>query len=89
MTTRRGAFSGGTARPLFSSFALPGLPDFGLVLRPLTQAGALHRGPALSPDGDLVSYASDRAGSFDIVVQQADSGRPVASCTSRARTMRT
>jgi Tol biopolymer transport system component len=49
----------------------------GLVLRPLTQAGALHRGPALAPTGDLVSYACDREGSFDIMVQQADSGRPL------------
>jgi Tol biopolymer transport system component len=57
--------------------APPPVMGVGLVLRPLTQAGALHRGPALSPDGDLVSYASDRAGSFDIVVQQADSGRPL------------
>jgi Tol biopolymer transport system component len=49
----------------------------GLVLRPLTQAGALHRGPALALNGDLVSYACDREGSFDIMVQQADSGRPL------------
>lgn len=48
-----------------------------LVLRPLTQAGALHRGSAIAPNGDLVSYASDREGSFDIMVQQADSGRPL------------
>jgi Tol biopolymer transport system component len=54
----------------------PGL-GASLVLRPLTQGGALHSGPVLSPGGDLVSYACDRAGSFDLMVQQADGGRPL------------
>lgn len=49
----------------------------GLVLRPLTQGGALHRWPAISPNGDLVTYASNREGSFDVVVQQVGIGRPL------------
>jgi Tol biopolymer transport system component/predicted Ser/Thr protein kinase len=49
----------------------------GVVLRPLTFGGARHRGPAISPAGDLVSYASDRHGSFDIMVQQVATGRPL------------
>jgi tRNA A-37 threonylcarbamoyl transferase component Bud32 len=49
----------------------------GMVLRPLTPGGARHREPAISPNGDLVTYASDREGSFDIVVQQVGVGRPL------------
>jgi predicted Ser/Thr protein kinase len=49
----------------------------GMVLRPLTPGGALHREPAISPNGDLVTYASNREGDFDIVVQQVGVGRPL------------
>jgi eukaryotic-like serine/threonine-protein kinase len=48
----------------------------GLQLRPIT-FGGLNRSPSLSPDGELVSYASDRHGTFDILVQQASAGRPL------------
>jgi eukaryotic-like serine/threonine-protein kinase len=46
-----------------------------LRLRPVTFDGGRHRAPSLSPAGDLVAYSSDRDGSFDVFVQQLDSGR--------------
>jgi Tol biopolymer transport system component/tRNA A-37 threonylcarbamoyl transferase component Bud32 len=55
----------------------PPILGAGIVVRPLTRGGALCRGPAISPSGDLVTYASNREGSFDIVVQQVGIGRPL------------
>jgi eukaryotic-like serine/threonine-protein kinase len=46
-----------------------------LRLRPVTFDGGRHRAPSLSPDGDQLAYSSDRDGSFDVYVQQLDSGR--------------
>jgi Tol biopolymer transport system component len=51
-----------------------------LKLRQLTQDGGLTSTPAISPDGKLISYASDRAGDagLDIWVQQLSGGaRPI------------
>lgn len=44
----------------------------------LTSASGLNTEPALSPDGNLLAYASDRAGTdFDIYVQSAAGGDPM------------
>jgi eukaryotic-like serine/threonine-protein kinase len=61
------AQGGGTRSPL----PLEGT----LRLRPVTFDGGRHRAPSLSPAGDLVAYSSDRDGSFDVFVQQLDTGR--------------
>jgi serine/threonine protein kinase/Tol biopolymer transport system component len=44
-------------------------------LRPVTFDGGRHRSPSLSPAGDLLAYSSDRDGSFDLFVQELESGR--------------
>jgi eukaryotic-like serine/threonine-protein kinase len=54
-------------------------PDRVAVLRRLTSDPGLTTEPALSPDGKLVAYASDRAGKgkLDIWLQQLTGGEPV------------
>ena len=49
------------------------------VLTPLTRDAGLSTSPALSKDGRLLAYASDRAGggTLDIWVQQIDGGTPI------------
>jgi hypothetical protein len=49
------------------------------VLRRLTNDAGLTKDGAISPDGKLAAYASDRAsaGNLDIWVQQTDGGEPV------------
>jgi Tol biopolymer transport system component/tRNA A-37 threonylcarbamoyl transferase component Bud32 len=50
-----------------------------VILRRLTSDAGLSIDPALSPDGKLLAYASDRAGehNLDIWVQQVAGGEPV------------
>jgi eukaryotic-like serine/threonine-protein kinase len=57
--------------------AADGLPvaRAGMRLRALT-FGGVNRGPSVSPDGALVSYASDRHGSLDVLVHQVSSEWP-------------
>ena len=49
------------------------------VLTPITADSGLSYSPALSPDGKLLAYASDRSGegNLDIWVQQIGGGEPV------------
>src|SRR5207247_9425319 len=49
----------------------------------LTTSSGLNIDPALSPDGSLLAYASDRAGtgSFDIWVQRIAGGNPIRITT--------
>ena len=49
------------------------------VLTPITADSGLSYSPALSPDGTLLAYASDRSGegNLDIWVQQIGGGEPV------------
>jgi eukaryotic-like serine/threonine-protein kinase len=51
----------------------------GTVLTPLTADSGLSYAPALSPDGKLLAYASDRSGegNLDVWVQQIGGGEPV------------
>jgi eukaryotic-like serine/threonine-protein kinase len=51
----------------------------GTVLTPITADSGLSYSPALSPDGKLLAYASDRSGegNLDIWVQQIGGGEPV------------
>ena len=51
----------------------------GTVLTPITADSGLSYSPALSPDGKLLAYASDRGGEghLDIWVQQIGGGEPV------------
>ena len=47
------------------------------TLTRLTFDPGLQAEPTWSPDGRLIAYSSDRAGNFDIWVQQADGSNPV------------
>ena len=70
----------GVAWWLRQSPAPPGAPDRGAtVLTPITADSGLSCDPALSPDGKLLAYASDRSGdgNLDIWVQQVGGGDPV------------
>jgi serine/threonine protein kinase/Tol biopolymer transport system component len=51
----------------------PGGPE----LTQMTADEGLTLDPALSPDGTLLAYASDRKGNLDIWVQQATGGTPI------------
>ncbi len=58
----------------------------GPILTRLTADSGLSSDPALSPDGKLLAYASDRAGrtNLDIWVQQLPSGEPLRLTTDEA-----
>jgi Tol biopolymer transport system component len=60
-------------------FTWPAAPSFARMLRPLTADSGLTTDPALSADGQLVAYASDRAGAgnLDIWRQQLATGEAV------------
>lgn len=51
------------------------VPERSLVR--VTSASGLNTEPALSADGSLLAYASDRAGNFDIYVQPVAGGDPL------------
>jgi Tol biopolymer transport system component/DNA-binding winged helix-turn-helix (wHTH) protein len=51
----------------------------------LTTTGRLHAEPTWSPDGQMVAYASDRGGDFDIWVQKVSGGSPVQITSDAAR----
>jgi len=57
-----------------------------VTLRRVTYDGGLAKSPALSPDGNLVAYASDRGGrgDLDIWVQQVSGGAPVRVTSDEA-----
>lgn len=57
----------------------PPPPNPGLTLERLTEDDGLSTRPALSPDGKLVAFMSDRAGehNFDIWVMQTTGGQPL------------
>src|SRR4051812_15339516 len=55
-------------------------PTGGLTTN-LTQNGALDKDPAWSPDGTKIAFSSNRGGSFDIWVMNADGGAPVRVTT--------
>jgi TolB protein len=46
-------------------------------MRPLTYGESRTGYPAISPQGDLVAYADDASGSFDLMVKQVATGRPL------------
>src|SRR5262249_20816980 len=54
------------------------------VLTRLTFDSALNIDPALSPDGKLLAYASDRSGNLDIWLQHIGGGEPLRLTTDQA-----
>jgi len=88
--TRRFRFQGASAAVILavaaalatwwfmSSARTGGTPSEAPMLR-LTSDGGLTTDPAVSPDGKLVAYASDRGGAenLDIWLQQVDGGAPL------------
>lgn len=61
-------------------FALPATPAAGAVSPPLEdflQSTYIDRGPSYSPDGSRVAFISDRSGSRQVWVADADGGNPV------------
>ncbi len=58
----------------------------GAVLTPITADSGLSLSPALSPDGKLLAYASDRSGdgNLDIWVQQVGGGEPARLTRDKA-----
>jgi Tol biopolymer transport system component len=61
-------------------------PAQGPILTRITSDSGLTTEPAISPDGKLVAYASDRAGrgDLDIWVQQAAGGSPIRVTSEEA-----
>src|SRR5258708_3039122 len=54
------------------------------ILKKITSDAGLSAYPALSPDGKLLAYASDRGGNLDVWVQQVGGGEPVRLTTDPA-----
>jgi eukaryotic-like serine/threonine-protein kinase len=63
----------------WTRFHSPSRPEAAAELVRLTSTSGLNTEPALSPDGKLLAYASDRAGTggFDIWVQPVGGGNPL------------
>jgi Tol biopolymer transport system component len=63
-------------------------PNQGPILTRLTSDSGLTTDPAISRDGKLLAYASDRggAGNLDIWVQQIPGGEPIPITTDRQMT---
>src|SRR5260370_15486239 len=68
-----------TLAEVASSISNRSVPTTGPILTRLTSDSGLTTDPALSPDGKLLAYASDRLGNggLDIWVRQISGGAPV------------